>query len=99
MSVGAAVLAQNQTFVGSSAGTPAMGVGGRSALTINATVYGAAALFLQVQGPSGGWINVNSSAFTSDTVFAFDSVPGQYRMACNQSSVIGLYAVLTNLQY
>lgn len=99
MSVGAQILATNQNFVGSSAGTAAVGLGGRSVFVCNATTYGAGALYLQLQGPGGGWININSSAFTSDAVFSFDSAPGQYRVSCNQSSVIGLYAIMANIQY
>ena len=99
MSVGAVVLAANQSFVGSSIGGSVAGLGGRAAFVCNAAAYGANGLFLQLQGPSGAWINMNSSAFTADSSFIFDSPPGQYRVVCNASSVISLYAVLTNLQY
>ncbi len=99
MSVGAQVLCTNQNFVGSSAVPGVQGLGGRSVLVINASLYGAGSLFLQLQGPSGGWINVNSSAFTSDAIFPFDSAPGQYRMVSNQSSAIGVYAIMANIQY
>lgn len=101
MSVGAQILAFNQILTGSSISSigAVPGMGGRSVLVVNATTYGTGSLFLQLQGPSGGWINVNSSAFTADAIFNFDSPPGQYRLVSNQSSCIGVYAVMCNLQY
>jgi hypothetical protein len=100
MSVGAQVLAQNQSLIGSSSLPSVQGLGGRSVLVVNASAYGGAtSLFLQCQGPSGAWINVNSSGFTADTIFPFDSPPGQYRLVSNASSTIGVYAVLSNIQY
>lgn len=100
MSVGAQVLATNVNFVGSSAQPSVQGLGGRSVLVVNASAYGGAGgLFLQAQGPSGAWINVNSSGFTADAVFPFDSPPGQLRMVNNGSSSIGVYATMSNIQY
>lgn len=100
--VGAQVLAFNQTFTGSSISSlgSVQGMGGRMIIVVNASAYaGAGGLFLQGQGPSGAWINVNSSGFTADQTLAFDGLGGQYRLVNNASSSIGVYAVLGNIRY
>lgn len=71
--------------------------GGRTALVTNATTYSTGPN-LQVQGPSGTWINVNS-AMVADQLFVFDAPCGNYRMNCAASSVIGLNAVLVSVPY
>jgi hypothetical protein len=90
----------NSSLIGNTAtSTPVTWDGGRSALIVNATVYGGATgLTLQLMGPSQTWINVASS-FLNDQIFPFDAPPGQYRFANLLSSSIGVQAVLVSTTY
>ena len=74
--------------------------GGRAACVVNASAYPASpGLCLQLQGPSGAWINISSS-FVSDQVFMFDATMGTYRLTnLSTSSAIGVSAGLTRIPY
>ena len=86
------------SLVGVMQSTPVTWDGGRTALCVNAAAYSATALQLQVQGPSGAWINVGSS-IVADQVYPFDAPPGQYRFSCAASAAIGVNAVLVTVPY
>lgn len=95
---GAANLITNgSSFVGAFTTNPVQWPdGGRTSCVINATAYGTIAL--QLQGPSGAWINVSSS-FVSDQSFVFDAPSGQYRLNNTASSTVGCAAVLVGIPY
>lgn len=84
-------------MVGSTASLAQTWDGGRSTLVINAIQY-APNVQLQLQGPSGAWINVGSS-IVSDQIFPFDAPPGQYRMVSGIGSSISMVAALTTTPY
>lgn len=94
-----AVVLSNSSLIGvSTSPTPTVGWpdGGRAACVINASAYGTIAL--QLQGPSGTWINISSS-FVADQSFVFDAPPGQYRLNNSASSTIGCFATLVGIPY
>lgn len=84
------------SFIGAGAGLASFWDGGRTGVAVNATAYGTIAL--QVQGPSGTYINVGSS-FLSDQVYVFDAVPGQYRLNNSASSSIAVFATMVPVKY
>lgn len=87
------------SFIGSSAGLSQFWDGGRSAVLIQALAYASSpGLQLQLQSPSGSWLNVASS-FLSDQLFVFDAVPGQYRLSNNGSSSLAVNAVILPVKY
>lgn len=92
------VVLYNSSFVGSSASQSIFWDGGRSVLAVTALVYAPNALQLQLQGPTGRWLNVGSSIVTNQ-LFPFDAPAGQYRMACQGSSVIGVSAKILTVNY
>lgn len=87
------ILANNSTISVQSA--PVGWPGGRAALVNNAASYGAG-LQLQVQGPSGAWLNIGS-AVSADGVQSFDAPAGQYRLS--GSSASGVFANLVMIPY
>ena len=98
MAIRGAVSLFNSSFVGSSAGPIVQWLGGRSAIVINASAYGGS-VFLQLQGPSGTWLNVNASTYSADQITSYDLVPGQYKLVSGQSSSVGVNAVLAGVGY
>ena len=87
----------SSTFVGAGT-TTAVGWpdGGRTSCVINASAYGT--ISLQLQGPSGVFINIASS-FVADQVFTFDAPAGQYRLNNTASSTINVVATLIGIPY
>ena len=99
MATRGSVVLYNSSFVGSSAGTSFQWPGGRTGVAVQALAYGGATgLQLQMQGPSGSWINVASS-FLSDQVYVFDAVPSNYRIVEQASSSVGINAVMVPVPY
>lgn len=89
----------NSSFVGSSTGSAFQWQGGRSVLSIVATVYGGG-VFLQALGPDGiTWINVNASTYSANQITEYALPRGIYKIVSNQSSSIGVFATLVSMPY
>lgn len=90
-------------------GSSSIGVqwfGGRTMVHFNSDgVFppAAANLQIQLQQPGGNWLQVGSGIFpvgiTNANMFAFDSVPGQYRVFSNSGLTQGLNIVFTGIDY
>lgn len=93
-----AVTLFNSSFIGSSAGDAFTWIGGRCSLVLTADQYGGG-VFLQSQGPSGKWVNVNGATFSADQVTGYDLPAGEVKLVSNQSSSINLCATLASVPY
>jgi len=88
----------NSSLIGSSAGSAAFWSGGRAAFVVNAASYGPG-LFLQFQGPSSAWININAVTYSADQVTTYDLPAGQYRVVNNSGNTVGMVAVISSVIY
>lgn len=93
-----AVTLFNSSLIGVSAGQDFPWPGGRSALVVQGSVFGAGSLTLQFRGPQGTYMSV-CSTFLAAQIFPFDAPAGQYRMASAASSAIGITAALVTIPY
>lgn len=98
------VLLHGSSLIGAAATSTAVNwQGGRTALHLSATSYGAN-FFLQSLGPpgtgntpAGRWVNINGTTFSADQVTAYDLPAGQYRLSANSS--VAVIASLTTIPY
>jgi hypothetical protein len=98
MAAKSVVLASNVASLNGAATAGVYWSGGRAALVINATAYGAA-VNLEVQGPSGAWVKMNASTIAADSAAAYDLPAGQYRINSATGNTTALYASLVGVPY
>lgn len=91
----AVILAANVDAVAAQSGV--VWPGGRTSLIIEATSY-ATTTQLQVQGPSGKWINASSN-LTADGLTALDLPAGTYRLNLSGGTATDIYARLVMVPY
>lgn len=93
------LVASGSFFAGSSSGSAVYWQGGRTALTIYASVFGGG-VFLQSLGMDGRtWININGTTYSANQVTAYDLPSGNYKIVSNASSSLSLQANLSTIPY
>lgn len=71
--------------------------GGAGALVVQATTY-PTTLNLEMKGPDGNGIALNTTTIDSDAVTAFDALPaGEYRYVATGGTTTDLYMVLARV--
>ena len=77
---------------------PVTFIGTRACLVINATAY-PTTLTLQVMGPSGAYVPINTANIIADGVYPFDCPAGQYRIFMAGGAPAGVFANLVSIPY
>lgn len=98
MAAKSAVLASNVASISAAATSPVTWQGGRCALVIQATAYGSV-VNLELQGPNGAWVAINSATIAANSVVPYDLPAGQYRINSATGATTVLYASLVGIPY
>lgn len=96
MQASGVILAANISV--NAATTPVAWRGGRTAIVIQASAYPTTCQ-LQLQGPNGGWININGTTYSADQTAAYDLPAGQYRLNMTGGTATAVYANLVGVPY